>query len=117
MLFRSATNNAHMFYIVCRSLEERTGLISYLKTRGILAVFHYLSLHKSRYYTTHANCRPDNCQEVVSVGDEQEVVGLNLPNCDRFADCLVRMPMFFELTEEQVDMITDTIIEYYSKEN
>lgn len=108
-----ATNNAHMFYIVCRSLNERTALIAYLKENGIGAVFHYLSLHKSRYYTTHPESRPDNCQEVVPVGDEQEVVGLDLPNCDRFADCLVRLPMFFELEYEQVDMIADKIIGFF----
>ena len=45
-----ATNNAHMFYIVCRSLEERTQLISFLKEKGVLAPFDYLSLHLSDYY-------------------------------------------------------------------
>ncbi len=45
-----ATNNAHMFYIVCRNLEERTALIDHLKGNGILSVFHYLSLHKSPFY-------------------------------------------------------------------
>lgn len=43
-----ATNNAHMFYIVCSSLEERSALIAYLKERGIMAVFHYLSLQIGR---------------------------------------------------------------------
>ncbi|MCL4132286.1 UNVERIFIED_CONTAM: hypothetical protein GTU68_013011 [Idotea baltica] len=46
----NSTNNGHMFYIICGSLEERTKLISYLKERDILSVFHYLSLHKSEYY-------------------------------------------------------------------
>ena len=45
-----ATNNAHMFYLVCNSLEERTGLIKHLKDNDIQAVFHYLSLHSSPYY-------------------------------------------------------------------
>lgn len=48
-----ATNNAHMFYIVCRNLEERSGLIKFLKEHEILAPFHYLSLHKSDYYKAH----------------------------------------------------------------
>lgn len=90
-----ATNNAHMFYIVCRNLEERSGLIKFLKEHEILAPFHYLSLHKSDYYTAHN----DNVPE--------------LPNCDMYADCLVRMPMFYELELEQVDMIVDTIKEYF----
>ena len=45
-----ATNNAHMFFIVCASLEERSHLISHLKAKDIHAVFHYLSLHKSDFY-------------------------------------------------------------------
>lgn len=85
-----ATNNAHMFYLVCNSLEERTALISKLKGEGIGAVFHYQSLHASPYY-------------------EKRHDGRNLLNCDRFADCLVRMPMFYELTLEQVDYIVDCI--------
>lgn len=87
-----ATNNAHMFYLVCNSLEERTQLIAHLKGQGFGAVFHYLSLHLSDYYKEH---------------HEGEIP--NLPNCDRFADCLVRLPMFYELTVEQVKTITETI--------
>src|SRR5690606_38183547 len=47
-----ATNNAHMFYLVCNSIEERSALIQHLKNENILSVFHYLSLHKSPYYTS-----------------------------------------------------------------
>ena len=91
-----ATNNAHMFYIVCRSLEERSALIKYLKEHEVLSVFHYLSLHKSDYYLKHYTDRPE------------------LPNCDRYADCLVRLPMFYELTDEQVGMIVHLIKQFYS---
>ena len=91
-----ATNNGHMFYIVCRSLEERSGLIAWLKDRGIGAPFHYLSLHKSDYYVQHYG---------------QYVT--DLPLCDLYADRLVRMPMFYELTLEQVDTICEAIKEYY----
>lgn len=89
-----ATNNAHMFYVVCRNLEERSGLIYFLKERDILAVFHYLSLHKSTYYTS-------------------KYEGEELPECDRYADCLVRLPMFYELEEEQIDRIIETIKDYF----
>lgn len=91
-----ATNNGHMFYLVCRSLEERTSLISYLKEHDILAVFHYLSLHLSEYYKEH------------HVGEIP-----NLPNCDKFADCLVRLPMFFELKDEEVELVICKIREFY----
>lgn len=90
-----ATNNAHMFYIVCRSLDERNGLISLLKEKGIYAVFHYISLHTSPYYK-----------------DKHD--GRELPNADYFTDCLLRLPLFYELTEEQVDFIADTIHTYYT---
>ena len=87
-----AINNAHMFYIVCRSLEERTALIAKLKEQGIYAAFHYLSLHLSDYYrNNHKGSLPE------------------LPNCDKFADRLVRMPMFFELKDEDVKFVIEKI--------
>jgi dTDP-4-amino-4,6-dideoxygalactose transaminase len=90
-----ATNNAHMFYLVCSNLEERTHLISTLKSEGILAVFHYLSLHSSPYYQ-----------------DKHD--GRSLPNCDHYADCLIRLPMFYELEEKDVIKICDTIKNFYN---
>ena len=86
-----------MFYIVCRNLEERSGLIQNLKEHGIMAPFHYLSLHKSDYYTGHTDFMPE------------------LPLCDMYADCLVRMPMYYELELVQVDMIVKLIKEYFNK--
>lgn len=91
-----ATNNGHMFYLVCRSLEERTNLIAYMKDQSVGAVFHYLSLHLSDYYREH------------HVGEI-----LNLPNCDRFADCLVRLPMYFELTDEEVQYVVKKIRRFF----
>jgi dTDP-4-amino-4,6-dideoxygalactose transaminase len=85
-----ATNNGHMFYLVCNSLEDRSKLIAHLKANDILAVFHYLSLHSSEYYTPKHD-------------------GRELPNCDMFADCLVRLPLFYELKEEDVIHIIDII--------
>lgn len=117
-----ATNNAHMFYIVCRSLEERTALIRHLKDNGILSVFHYLSLHKSGFYTSHADARPENCQQLETktvanfdgtTTEEVQVVGLDLPNCDHFADCLLRLPMYYELTDEEVAKVLANIHEFF----
>lgn len=93
-----ATNNGHMFYLVCRSLDERTRLIAYLKEQGVGAVFHYLSLHLSEYYKKN------------HVGEIP-----NLPNCDHFADCLVRLPMFFELKDEDVETIVKLIWNFFVK--
>jgi dTDP-4-amino-4,6-dideoxygalactose transaminase len=91
-----ATNNAHMFYIVCRSLEERTKLIAYLKDKGIYAAFHYLSLHLSDYYKSIEKDIPD------------------LPNCDKFADRLVRLPMFYGLKEDELIGVVNDIHAFYS---
>jgi len=77
-----ATNNAHMFYLVCKSIEQRNSLIAYLKENRVLAVFHYLSLHKSEFYQ-----------------DKHD--GRNLPQTDRYSDCLVRLPMFYELNTSE----------------
>ena len=85
-----ATNNAHMFYLVMPDLEKRTALIKHLKENGILAVFHYLSLHSSPYYAPKHD-------------------GRALPECDRYADCLVRLPMYYDLTEDDVRAICDII--------
>lgn len=85
-----ATNNAHMFYLVCNNLEERTALIKKLKENGVLAVFHYLSLHSSEFYK-----------------DKHD--GRDLPNCDRYADCLVRLPFFYELEERDVEYICKVV--------
>jgi dTDP-4-amino-4,6-dideoxygalactose transaminase len=89
-----ATNNAHMFYLVCPSLEERTKLINTLKQNDILAVFHYLSLHSSPYYVEKHD-------------------GRVLTNCDRFADCLVRLPLYYELNESDLDKIIHAINSQY----
>ena len=85
-----ATNNAHMFYLVCNSLSERTALIKILKENDILAVFHYLSLHSSEFYKDRHDGRP-------------------LPECDRYADCLVRLPMYYDLAENDIRQICEVI--------
>lgn len=121
-----ATNNAHMFYIVCRSLEERTALIAHLKKNGITSVFHYLSLHKSDFFVNHPEARPLGQQELEScttasdnVGDpvfpSRKVKGLHLPNCDRFADCLLRLPMYYELQDNEISHIIDSIRNFFMK--
>lgn len=92
-----ATNNAHMFYLVCNSLDERTGLIKYLKDSGIFSVFHYLSLHLSNYYTSHYKNIPV------------------LTQCDKYADCLVRLPMYYELRNEEVAYVIDKIKSYWGE--
>ena len=85
-----ATNNGHMFYMVCNSLNQRTALIKHLKENGVHAVFHYLSLHKSTYYNA-------------------KYEGNELCHSDHYTDCLLRLPLYFELTDGQIDHIIATI--------
>ena len=89
-----ATNNAHMFYLLLPNLEKRTALIKYLKENHIQAVFHYLSLHSSEYYKNKHD-------------------GRELPECDRFMDTLVRLPLFYDLEIEQVEHICAYIANFY----
>ncbi|MBQ9417287.1 MAG: dTDP-4-amino-4,6-dideoxygalactose transaminase [Bacteroidales bacterium] len=90
-----ATNNAHMFYLLLPSLEIRTALIERMRHEGIGAVSHYISLHSSPFYLA------DNplC---------------SLPNSDHFTDCLLRLPMFYELSFDDVDLIANVIADELS---
>lgn len=89
-----ATNNAHMFYLVCDSIETRTELITHMKSRGVHAVFHYLSLHKSEFYAVKHD-------------------GRDLKNSDRYTDCILRLPMFYELSDTDVTQVCDSVIEFF----
>ncbi len=91
-----ASNNAHMFYILLSDLNTRTRLISHLKDKGVLSVFHYLSLHKSAFY-------------------EEKHDGRELLQSDYYTDTLLRLPLFFELTNEQVDMISNEIKFFFNQ--
>lgn len=89
-----ASNNAHVFHVVCRSLEERSALMAHLKSQGISSVFHYLPLHKSPFYA--------------SLHDGRE-----LPHADRFADCLLRLPLYGDLSLAQVEQVCASIKNFY----
>jgi dTDP-4-amino-4,6-dideoxygalactose transaminase len=78
-----ATNNGHMFYLVCPNGEVRDSLLSYLRYNQVSAVFHYLSLHASPYYTA-------------------KHTGGNLEQCRQYAECLLRLPLFMELDPSKV---------------
>lgn len=76
-----ASNNSHLFYLVCQSIEHRSALINKLRENDILAIFHYLSLHKSPFYYAKHD-------------------GRELPESDRYSDCLLRLPLYYELTDK-----------------
>lgn len=92
------TNNGHLFALIMNSLEERTKLIDFMRKENIMPVFHYLSLHKSPYYL-----------------DKHD--GRVLANCDRFADTLLRLPFYHDLTIEEIEKITSTISHFYNLKN
>ena len=89
-----ASNNGHLFYILCKSLEQRTKLIAYLKANNVMAVFHYLSLHESPFYKTHH--------------DERLLI-----NTKRYTDTLLRLPLFYELSDIQQARIVNLIEQFY----
>jgi dTDP-4-amino-4,6-dideoxygalactose transaminase len=90
-----ATNNAHMFYLVCDNVDTRTALIKHLFDNGVHAVFHYLSLHESAFY-------------------KEKYVGDALVHSDKYTDCVLRLPLFYELTDEEVSNISGFVTEFFN---
>lgn len=89
-----ATNNGHVFYLVCRSLKDRAMMISFLADRNVKSVFHYQPLHRSEYYMSHNSDRQ------------------NLPNADVFGERLLRLPLYAGMTDEEHDHICRSVLEY-----
>ena len=89
-----ATNNAHMFYLICRSEKERPKLIEHLKENEICAVFHYICLHDSPYY----NEKHD---------------GREMPIAKRYENSLLRLPLWVEMNNKEVDLIIHSVLEFY----
>jgi dTDP-4-amino-4,6-dideoxygalactose transaminase len=88
-------HNAHTFFLVVESLGERDALIRHLGLQGILAVFHYQALHASPYYRAIDST-------------------VELPQSERYTDCLIRLPLYYELSDEQVLFIADRVLEYFN---
>ncbi|HIW82448.1 MAG TPA: dTDP-4-amino-4,6-dideoxygalactose transaminase [Candidatus Acetatifactor stercoripullorum] len=92
---QGCVHNAHMFYIKAADLEERTALIQYLKENGILSVFHYIPLHTA----------PAGRKFGRFHGEDRYTT--------RESERLARLPMYYGLTLDQVDYISDTIKKFY----
>ncbi len=88
-------HNAHMFYIKAADLEERTALIQYLKENDILSVFHYIPLHSA----------PAGRKFGRFHGEDRYTT--------RESERLARLPMYYGLTLDQVDYISDIIKKFY----
>jgi dTDP-4-amino-4,6-dideoxygalactose transaminase len=86
-----ASNNAHMYYVLFESLGARTRAHEAMREAKVGASFHYLSLHSSAYFAPLHDGRP-------------------LPNADRYSDCLLRLPLFGDMTAEQVDRVCEVLV-------
>ena len=89
------TNNAHMFYIKVSDLETRTELISYLKEKGIMAVFHYVPLHSA----------PAGRKFGRFNGEDRYTT--------KESERLVRLPLFYSISDEEVEYIIDKLKAYF----
>ncbi len=89
-----ASHNGHLFYLVTSKPAERNQLIKHLLQQGIQAVFHYLPLHQSPYF-------------------KDKYTGLPLPEAERYADCLLRLPFFYDLTEQEIETVVSSIFSFY----
>ncbi len=85
--------SSHIFYLVCRDRRDRDRLIAHLAENGIHAPFHYHPLHSSPYGQRFAD-------------------GRELPHAVRFSECLLRLPLFHELTDDQIDRVSELTIKW-----
>jgi dTDP-4-amino-4,6-dideoxygalactose transaminase len=91
-----SNHNSHIFFIICRDEKERNDLINYFKKNHIQAVFHYQSLHNSPFYRSIS-------------GD------IVLPNADKYSSSLIRLPLYYDLSENEIELICSKLEEFYSK--
>lgn len=89
-----ATNNGHLFYLQTDNLEQRDQMLHFLNNNRVHAVFHYIPLHSSPFFKTRHD-------------------GRQLEHADRFSDTILRLPFFYELPLEIVDMICEQVEKFY----
>ena len=90
-------HNAHMFYIKAKDIDERTALISHLKANGCAAVFHYIPLHSS----------PAGVKFGRFHGEDKYTT--------KESDKLLRLPMYYGLTEEDINIVVKAVYSFYKK--
>lgn len=89
------TTNYHMFYLLTANIEERTALIAHLRESGILAVFHYVPLHSSPFAQTLG------------------IPSKELPITEELSARLLRLPMFFDLTDSETEEVGNAVLDFY----
>lgn len=90
-----ATHNGHIYYLMCRTEEERSNLISYLNKREIGAVFHYIPLHSSPFGK--------------SLGYSEK----DCPITEEYSRRLIRLPLCYELSDEDVSFVIKSVYDFY----
>ncbi len=93
-----STLNGNSFFLICRNKAGRDGLIAFLKQYGIMALSHYLPLHKSEYYS-------------------KKYDGCSLPMSEKYSDTIIRFPIYYELSEEDVDEIIDKTVRFFMRKS
>jgi dTDP-4-amino-4,6-dideoxygalactose transaminase len=83
-----------MYYLLMPSLEKRQEFIQYLKSRGILSVFHYLPLNTSK------------------MGEKFGAKAGDCPVAERISDQLVRLPLHLDLQTSELEQVVDTISKF-----
>jgi dTDP-4-amino-4,6-dideoxygalactose transaminase len=91
----ACASNGHIFYVLTKSLEERTALIACLRDHGILSVFHYIPLHSS------------------PAGERYGRVSGQMVITNSVSDRLLRLPMYYELSDAEIDFVAEKILEFY----
>lgn len=89
-----AEQNGHLFYVTTQSPEVRDRLLQHLLSKGIHAVFHYLSLHNSPYFSSKHDNRP-------------------LPNAERYSSTLLRLPFYYGLSDAEIEYIVKSVREFF----
>lgn len=94
----NCSNNAHMFYIKTKDIEERTRLISFLMERGVHSVFHYIPLHSAPAGLKYGRFHGEDIYTT------------------RESERLLRLPMYYGLTEDEVSYITGQVAAFYESD-
>ena len=94
---KGCTNNGHMFYLLLNDLQTRTEFIAHLKNHNIYAPFHYIPLHSAPAGENY--CKTPNSMSITN----------------KISDTLVRLPMFYDITDEQLEKVIKTVLNFWSR--
>jgi dTDP-4-amino-4,6-dideoxygalactose transaminase len=92
---KGVKHNAHTFYFTCNSLQIRQNFITFMNENGVQVQFHYLPLHNSPYYKDHHGNR-------------------ELPMADHYYNCLVRLPLFYDMTDDNIQTVTELTLRFFN---